>query len=131
MPGVREGYYKVFTAYLENLFGYRNADLLEKYVHMRLPGATIYIDSRNVEIIVPADNMKSCFQLDMGMLREIRNYSWNVTHVDTIRILYQNTSDQGFVESIEHLVNLRSQSHTMNTAYRDGSSDTDSERIFI
>lgn len=120
VPGVREGYYKVFTTYLENLFGYRNAELLEKYVCKELPGASVSINGSTVEVTAPTENTKACFQLDMNMLREIRNYSWNVSRVDTIILVYKNSSDKGFVDSIEHYISLRTKSHSMKTVYRNG-----------
>ena len=121
-PALKQVYEEVLCKYIEELFGYKNLELLEEYAASIYNDASIEISGTKMVINGSAARIKNHFNPNMMLIREIRNFSQNCIRVDSAVIVITNsdTSGASAVERLEHDINFRTRNWTLTTVYKNG-----------
>ena len=109
--------------YLEDLFGYKNYDLLVEYIGTMYDDAEVKKNDDTIKILGKADDMKKELKPNASLLKEIGNYSRVVSPIKTaiIRIKSKPTdSVDNKIKEIEHVVNYNRHNWKLTVLYTNG-----------
>ena len=99
-------------AYIEDLYGYKTLEMLQDTVAAVYPGAETSLQDSSLRIQAEMDQVTECLKLDTGILREIANFSRNVTKIAKVYIdfidLAACSSGGNPLVKIRHTVNMDS-----------------------
>lgn len=76
--------------YIENLFGYKNYELLEKFITSVYDNAVIVLKGKTLIIKATSNQIQKHFKPDTNVIREIRKFSRCVSPVDSVSIIIDN-----------------------------------------
>ena len=79
--------FKEFENYVNRLFGYKTADMIDDVIQKVYPGAVVTRDGKTLLIEASVVNFKGNKRPDTSVLKEISNYSRNAEKTETVRIL--------------------------------------------
>ncbi|MBX4265900.1 hypothetical protein [Clostridium estertheticum] len=108
------------VGYIENLYGYKNYELLVEFV------ASVYDEVKGKTIIITATStdMKKHGKPDTNVLREIRNYSRYVSTVDSVRIIIDskalNPENKSVIVQKKHSVSFAYHDWGVSSILKDG-----------
>ena len=93
--------------YIDELYGYKDYDMLVQYITERYSGAKVYIKGSTLNIDYQTQNIRACLRPDTDVLKEISRYSRNVSRLKYVMISIQSI-DGSFdhLESIVHTINI-------------------------
>ena len=95
--------------YIEELYGYKDYDMLCHFISERYNGASVYIKGTMLCIDYKTCDIRACLRPDLDVLREINRYSRNVSRIKSVTIRIKNNE-----ESSDHLCEIV---HTINVDY--------------
>lgn len=112
-----------FYNYIEDLFGYKNYDLLVQFIESLYADADVKEIDGRFQVIGKTENIVTELKPNQLLLKEIRNYSRNVAPVKKISIkitpLFPNQSGSKIIE-IDHVVDLLLHNWRCTVVYADG-----------
>jgi hypothetical protein len=115
---------KNISAYIENLFGYKNLDLLEKYIDSIYDNVSIEIRGKVIIITATSTDIHKHLKPDLSVLREINNYASNVLPIDLVKFIIEsrspNQSNQNAIVKIKYSVSLASRHGNSTTIWKNG-----------
>ena len=99
---------KVACEYIEKLYGYKDIDRLSRFIRERYKGAEVNFTGSTLRISIRTDMIWNYCKPDSEILREVSNYSRNVSKIRTvvIEITNINTNDINAIETIRHSITL-------------------------
>lgn len=104
---LEEDHYGAFIKYIEKLFGFKDYGSLVDYIKERYLCNNVIIDNKSCEILARSDNKRPHFIPDKEVLKEIRNYSNNVSRINQVKITIEISNDN-HVKAIEHSFDTKS-----------------------
>ena len=113
-----------FYGYVENLFGYKNYDLLIQYIRTMYDNCEIKLLGDKLYIVGEADDIRKELKPNETLLREIRNFSREISPVKSVSIkIKPKVSGQNGskIIEIEHIINFVLHNWRYTMLYSDGS----------
>ena len=120
------GRYEEFENYIEKLFGYKDHTSLVDYINARYNCNKVEFKDTTCEIFADTENKRMHFAPDREILKEIRNYSNNVSRIDNVIISIETPNDN-YVARIEHSIKLKTLRCKTDIYYINGNVISDGE----
>ncbi len=102
---------KYAIMYIEKLYGYKTYDMLIDTIRKKYPNAEIEIDNDVLNILIKTDSFADYMKPNSEVLRDISNYSSNVSPVNVVNIDVKNEilkkENPMYVIENKHIINLR------------------------
>lgn len=96
--------------YIEELYDYKNLDMLAKYIQSKYENATVELKGKYLYIIATTEVMRDHHRPLSDVLREIGKYSRNVSTVDYVTINIQNVApnpeNKNIIVHIKHYISM-------------------------
>ncbi len=96
--------------YIEQIYGYKTYEMLCNTIDEVYSGAEISLKGTSIKIIVKTDRISNYAKPDSNLLREISNYSRNVSKVSMVYIEIVNTApnitNKNTITKIVHSINM-------------------------
>ncbi len=111
---VTDGYltlgYEEACSYIEQLYGYKTYDMLCDTIVATYSGARVTLNGTALKIVVETERIMECVKLETRLLREISNFSRNVSRITTVYYEFINVAPnpekKNLIKKINHMVNM-------------------------
>ena len=110
-----------FTSYIEKLFGYKNLELLTEYITTIYNGAQVEQKEEIFNISVEVEDIANHFQPKMNVIKEILNYSNNVSKINNVYLSIKSKIESTNVKKIDYMIDYKFCKISSKTYYRNGS----------
>ncbi|MDF2854638.1 MAG: hypothetical protein K0Q87_489 [Neobacillus sp.] len=121
---VGAGMYAI-CSYIENLFGYKNYEMLEKSIKSVYDEAVIEVIGKVMNITAYSDDMLSHSKPNISVLREIKNYSRYVSPIDSVKIIIDTKApipeNKIVIVKIMHTIDFTYHKWSSSSIRKDGS----------
>lgn len=112
-------------SHIERLYGYKNLDLLKKYIADIYHNANTEIKGKTMLISGESEGILQYAKPNVSVLREIQNFSRSIEPIDRVKITIVNLelqdTDKNNIVRITHSISLQYHSWTTLEIRRDGS----------
>ena len=112
-----------FSEYIDNLFGYKNKDLLVKFIKEKYKNASVEFGDSEIRISSESSEIKNYLSPNINVLIEIRNFSEKVKPVKNVEIDINYVDNDGSISDItrvEHSVNYKNHDCRTTIFYKSG-----------
>lgn len=116
--GISDSFYSSMLKYMEDLFGYKNWDMLCDLIRNVFSTATIELNGKVLTISTTVDNIHDYGRPNTAVLHEIANYSRCVNPVVSVKIIVNSTV--GNVVQIQHFISMTYHDWKTITIRKDG-----------
>ena len=102
--------FEASCGYIEQLYGYKTYEMLCNAIGKVYPGAEIILKGSSLKIVVETDRILEYGRLDTSVLREIANYSRNVSKITTVYYDFVNVApnpeQKNVIKTVSHSVSM-------------------------
>lgn len=120
--------------YIEELYDYKNLDMLAKYIQAKYENATVGLKGKFIYINATTELIREHHRPLLDVLREIDKYSRNISPVDSVTINIQNVApnpeNKNIIVHIKHYIFMLYHNWRATETRADGSK-YDSKSQFI
>lgn len=112
------------VVYIENLYGYKNYELLVKFIGSVYENAVIEVKGKTMIITATSTDMLKHGKPDANVLREIRNYKRYISTVDSVTIIIDsrapNPENKNVIVQKKHSVSIAYHNWISSLIRKDG-----------
>ena len=92
--------------YIETLYGYKNYEMVVRFIKDHYEKAEVEKNGRKISITAETEFIREHYKPNTDVIRQIANYSRNVSKITSVTIMIINKDLGSGVESIKHSVDL-------------------------